>query len=202
MQWIQWIKRAMEGYSLNEFARMAGISAGNLSRILRGQRPSPDVLKKIAQASGGNVSYEQLMCAADYIREKQKKSSIPIYGTISAGLPIEAYEDIMGYVDLDYSYPGDQGEYIALKISGDSMDAVNIPDGAIVVIRLQPELTDGQIGAVMINGEATVKRVYVKDGSIVLMPCSHNPKHQPQIYKLPDEVKIIGKVVKAIVEIR
>ena len=72
------ILRAIGGGSRNEFCRRAGISAGNLSRILRGQRPRPEVLAKIA-AAGYGASYEQLMGAAGYLEKEgqEQEEGIP-----------------------------------------------------------------------------------------------------------------------------
>ncbi len=82
--------------SRNEFCRRAGISAGNLSRILHGQRPRPEVLSKIA-AAGYGVSYERLMEAAGYLEQPgpqtEDASGIPIFGSIAAGSPVEALSD-------------------------------------------------------------------------------------------------------------
>ena len=87
------ILQAIGSGSRNEFCRRAGISAGNLSRILRGQRPRPEVLAKIA-AAGYGASYEQLMQAARYLEKEGQEQSpgIPIYGSIAAGSPVEAFE--------------------------------------------------------------------------------------------------------------
>lgn len=64
---IRLLKLAQGDRSLNAFARHADVSPGNLSRIMNGQKPSPEVLKKLASKSHNNISYEQLMAAAGYI---------------------------------------------------------------------------------------------------------------------------------------
>lgn len=64
---IQLLKLAQGDRSLNAFSRHANVSPGNLSRIMNGQKPSPEILKKLANKAHNNVSYEQLMIAAGYI---------------------------------------------------------------------------------------------------------------------------------------
>lgn len=197
------IEYAIGADSRNEFCRKAQISAGNLSKIMRGQRPTPEILRKIAEGSCGRVSYEQLMAAAEYTEEAPKpKGAIPIYGSIAAGSPVEAFEDLQGSITIDYQYGSDQAAHrIALKVVGDSMDMANIPDGCIVIIDQKEQVRDGDVAAVMVNGDATVKRFYNKGSHLLLMPVSKNLIHQPQIYTEEDNISVIGKVVMALVDI-
>ena len=197
------ILRAIGSGSRNEFCRRAGISAGNLSRILRGQRPRPEVLAKIA-AAGYGASYERLMEAAGYLEKEQSAQAegIPIYGSIAAGSPVEALEDFSGYLRLD-PYQQILGEdAFALRVVGDSMDLAGIPDGSMVVIKRGQALQEGKIYAVLVGGEATVKRVYEKGEHIVLVPVSRNPVYQPQIYSAGEDVRILGQVVLSIVDVQ
>lgn len=199
------IEYAIGDESRNEFCRRAHISAGNLSKIMRGQRPKPELLKKIAETSCGRVSYEQLMAAADYMEGVPTASlvgSIPIYGSIAAGSPVEAFEDLQGSITIDYQYGKKlSANKIALKVVGDSMDMANIPDGSLVIIDKSAKVCDGDIAAVMVNGDATVKRLYNKGSHLLLVPVSKNPEHQPQMYTEEDRVVVIGKVVMALVDI-
>lgn len=198
----QLILHAIGSSSRNEFCRNAGISAGNLSRILRGQRPRPEVLAKIA-AAGCGASYERLLEAAGYLEQEKNRENegIPVYGSIAAGSPIEALEDFSGYLRLD-PYSKTLGEdCIALRVVGDSMDLAGIPDGSLVVIQRGENVEEGKIYAVMVGGEATVKRVYQKSGHIVLAPVSHNPVYQPQVYFEGEDVRILGKVILSIIEV-
>lgn len=120
---------------------------------------------------------------------------IPILGSIAAGNPQRAEEDIEGYTytELNQGYT-----YFALRVKGDSMNAANIPDGSLLVVREQPTLENGEIGVIRVNGdEATVKR-FTRAGDIVMLaPQSYNPKHQTQVYNLQtDDISIIGKVME------
>ena len=120
---------------------------------------------------------------------------IPILGRIAAGIPIYAEENIEGYTYTDLN---GGGEYFGLRVRGDSMDAARINDGDIVIIRRQDIVENGEIAAVLIDGQdATLKR-FSRHGNIVtLMPQSTNPANQPFIYDLTETtVKILGLVVK------
>lgn len=121
---------------------------------------------------------------------------IPIVGKIAAGQPIEAIENIIGYTYIEESL---KGEFIALKIDGDSMSPT-IPCDSTVLIRLQEDAESGEIVAAYINGyDATCKRLRkLESGGLMLI--SLNPKYEPmaftaqEVRELP--VKIIGKVIE------
>ena len=124
---------------------------------------------------------------------------IPILGYISAGLPLYADEHIEGhtYTDLNGG-----AEYFALRVSGDSMTAANIPDGSVLIVRRQPTVENGEIAVVRVNNEnATVKRFKQEKNIVMLMPQSYNPEHQTQIYDLKkDKVEVVGKIMECKVE--
>lgn len=124
---------------------------------------------------------------------------IPILGYISAGLPLYADEHIE-----DYTYTDLNGgaEYFALRVKGDSMNAVNIPEGSILIIRRQSTVENGEIAVVRVNeDDATVKRFKQEENIVTLIPQSYNPKHEVQIYDLKkDKIDIVGKVMECKVE--
>lgn len=122
--------------------------------------------------------------------------TIPIVGKIAAGQPIEAVENIIGYTHVEEDL---KGNYIALKIDGDSMSPT-IPDGSTVLIRLQEDAESGEIVAAYVNGyDATCKKLKkLEQGGLMLI--SLNPKYEPMIFSKKEvcdlPVKIIGKVVE------
>lgn len=120
---------------------------------------------------------------------------IPILGRISAGLPLYADEQIEGYTYTDLNHGG---EYFALRVQGDSMDALGIKDGYLVIVRRQDYVDNGTVCVVMVgDNEATMKRFYQDGDTVTLMPQSTNPKHMPQIYNLKNTpIHIIGKVIE------
>ena len=98
---------------------------------------------------------------------RQHEGYIPLRGTIAAGVPIWAEENIEDYLPISPAvFSG--GELFALRVSGDSMIGAGIWNGDIAVIRKQDCVDDGEIGAVLIEQEATLKRVYSSPGLLVL----------------------------------
>lgn len=112
---------------------------------------------------------------------------IPLIGNIAAGSPILAEENIEDYFNIDHSVKAD----FALRIKGNSMIDANIHDGDIVFIKSQSTLENGEIGAVIINDEATLKRFYHQDGVIILRP--ENTDYDP-IIVTDGNVRIAGKL--------
>lgn len=120
---------------------------------------------------------------------------IPILGRISAGLPLYADEHIEGYTLTDLN---GGAEYFGLRVQGDSMNALRINDGDIIIVRRQEEVEQGEVAVVLVDGEdATVKRFYSSDTIVTLMPQSTNPEHKPQLYDVnKTSIRVLGKVVK------
>lgn len=124
-----------------------------------------------------------------YYSDNNQDKRIPVLGTISAGNPIIAQENIIGH-----EYTSDNCDF-CLRVKGDSMINARIHDGDIVYIRKQPDVENGEIAAVIIDGEeATLKRVYKLNGNVILHP--ENPTYKDMIFSKKDfkQVRIIGKV--------
>ena len=100
--------------------------------------------------------------------------SVPILGTVTAGLPILAQEDTLGYVPYDGP---EQGEMFALQVRGESMIGAGILDGDIVLVRRQNTALSGQIVVALLGEEATVKRLVLRADGVWLMP--ENPAFGP-----------------------
>ena len=116
---------------------------------------------------------------------------IPLVGTIASGVPILAEENIEDYVSIPKDLAGD----FALTCKGDSMINARIFDGDIVYIRQQDTVENGEIAAVLIDTEATLKRVRLFDDHIILEP--ENPMYKPLAYwnEEMNTVRILGKAV-------
>ena len=138
-----------------------------------------------------NVSPAYLM---GWKNEKRDSCPIPLIGTIAAGLPILAEQNIEDYFNLDSSVHAD----FALRIKGDSMLGAGIFPNDIVFIKQQCDLENGEIGAILVENEATLKKFYHKDGTVILQ--AENDKYQPMIFH-NGNVKIMGKLV-AVLNIR
>ena len=119
---------------------------------------------------------------------RTRYTDVPILGQVTAGAPILAVEETIGYVPFEE----DGGEYFALNVRGDSMIGAAILDGDTVIIRQQPSAMHGEIVVALIDDEATVKRLYRKDGELMLMP--ENEAYSPIV---AENMAILG-VVKAV----
>ena len=127
----------------------------------------------------------------DKYGEEIKYRQIPILGTIACGVPIMAQEDILGY---EYILPNDRCDF-CLRAKGDSMINARIYDGDTVYLIQQPTVENGEIAAVLIDNEATLKRVYMIDGAIILR--AENPNFKDIVISKKDkkDVCILGKAV-------
>lgn len=126
-------------------------------------------------------------------------SKIPILGEIACGEPLLAEENIDGYID-EATETLPVGELFYLKAKGDSM-LPTIPNSSYVLIRKQETVEDGEIAAVIVNGdnEATLKRVKRQNGMIILI--ADNPNYDPIIITKDTSARIIGKAVKVTFEL-
>lgn len=120
-------------------------------------------------------------------------SRVPLVGTVPAGAPIDAIENIEGEIALDLTF-APKGDSFSLTVTGDSMVGAGILDGDVVVVLKQQEARKGDIVVAVLDGEATVKRYYPEDGAIRLQP--ENPDFDPIIVKKKGaDFRIAGKVV-------
>lgn len=121
-----------------------------------------------------------------------KKVKIPMLGNIACGEPIFADEQHETYIETDGNINAD----FCLTCSGDSMEP-KLLNGDIVFIRQQAEVNDGQIAAVIIEDEATLKRVYYDKTNNILRLIAENPKYDPLIYsgEQLDHIRILGRAV-------
>lgn len=136
------------------------------------------------EASGSIYSYDNILPLPG-----MKK--VPLVGTIPCGEPILAVENIECDVDMPENIKAD----FALRCKGDSMIDAHIYDGDIVYINQQPIVENGEIAAVLVGEEATLKRFYRNDDTVTLMPC--NPRYTPFVYtgEQLNNIRILGKAV-------
>ncbi len=121
--------------------------------------------------------------------------SIPLYGRIAAGSPIEAIRDENGSVELPPSMLG-SGDHYALEVDGDSMIKAGINDGDTVIIKKADNVRDGDIVVALVDGEeVTLKRLERRDGKVILIP--ENDEYEEQVYA-PEQVQIQGKLASLI----
>lgn len=186
-----------------DLSRQLGLNEGTISNYKKGKyEPKQRRLQQIADAL--NVSIAWLMGADVPMKNEEldifsipgiepmpKMKRVPRLGTIACGEPILAEQNIEGYDLIEETIKCD----FTLKCKGDSMINARIFDGDIVYIRQQPDVDDGEIAAVLIENEATLKKVYKATDKIVLRAC--NPLYDDMIYtnEQLNDIRIIGKAV-------
>ncbi len=125
-------------------------------------------------------------------RAKSDSVTLPLIGTVRAGLPQLADEEIEAHLAVDSSLVKGKDSFL-LRVRGDSMIEAHIMSGDLVVVRSQEIAENGEIVVVLIDGEATLKRFYREGEEIRLKP--ENSTMKSLIYRESDaEVQIIGKV--------
>jgi len=131
------------------------------------------------------------------VRDKSKRFiEIDVLGSVPAGVPTEAMEDIVGQVEIPEEWTADGSEFRALRVKGDSMYPLYL-EGDIVILRIQPDCHNGQDAVVYVNGyDATIKKVIKNaDGTTTLKAI--NPEWKSKTYGPHDEpIRIWGVVVK------
>lgn len=136
----------------------------------------------------------------EYIRYgKPINRKIPVYGKVSAGIPLEAVEDIIDFEEIPEHW--DNGYiYFALQVSGDSMEP-RMCSGDVVIVRKQSDVDMGDIAVVLVNGQdATIKKIIKSFGGITLQPL--NFKYQPVFYSNEDIEKLPVTILGRVVELR
>ena len=187
--------RKSSGKTQNELSKQLFVTASSIGMYERDERtPSPEILKRYAQIFDISLDY---LLGNDRPVEGQDYITINVYGSIPAGIPIEAIEDITDTEDLSLKEYDKNKTYLGLKVDGDSMYPKYL-DGDTVIIEKTPDCESGTDAAVYVNGyEATLKTVIKNpNGTVTLRPI--NPNYSPQTYGPGDEpVRILG-VVKEI----
>lgn len=194
------IKILREHLGLSQEALAEKVGYGDRSSIAKIEAGKVDLSQsKIAAfASALNVTPAQLMgldIEGPYLPTNiipmPKTYKVPLIGTIACGQPILALEENDEVVEVPENIKAD----FALCCKGDSMINARIFDGDIVYIRKQPEVETGEIAAVRIGDEATLKRVRLYPDKIILEPA--NPMYEPLVYRGEElnDIEILGKAV-------
>ena len=191
-----WKKRYKElGFkNYGELAEKANVSKRSIEDIFRGytRNPRTDTVEAIERALGIYTSrkIEKDPVIQDEV-ELQDYYAIPLLGSVAAGVPIEAQEDLEGYIYISFR---PKEEYFALRVHGDSMINAGIADGAVLVVHKQECVENNDIVVAMLNKEQTVKRFKMFGDNIFLKP--ENPAYEMIPITGKDEFIILGKVVE------
>ncbi len=183
---------AESGKQQRDMAEDLGIRESAISNWVCGRAmPKMSRIQEIADYFG--VGKSDLIEDIPYSRSVK----IPVYGSVAAGLPITANQDIVGFEEI----PAEMfqtGEYMCLNIKGDSMEP-RIYDGDSIIVRIQPDAESGEIVVAGIGrDDAVCKKLRKRDDGIVLV--SLNSQYEPMYFTNEDikdlPIKLYGKVVE------
>ena len=198
--------RSEKGWSQQRLADELNLSKSSVNMYERGERePGFETMEAIADTFNVDMDYLYGRTDVKIAEPIQFNTSTvppgfeplprmvkrPLIGDIACGEPITAEQNVADYVDVPETVHCD----FCLRCHGDSMVDAGIQDNDVVYIRIQPEVEDGEIAAVRIGGEATLKRVYYDGQSLTLMPA--NSSYRPKTYSGPEleNIRIEGKAV-------
>ncbi|MCR5121428.1 MAG: helix-turn-helix domain-containing protein [Ruminococcus sp.] len=204
--------RNAAGMTQEELAHRLGYrSRSSIAKIERGERDVPrPLIGELAQALGTDPAYlmgwkdtdegspapapnndSQLAEKLGLMPVKVKR--FPMLGEIACGKPIFADEDKESVVMADMDIQAD----FCLRAKGDSMINARIHDGDLVFIREMPIVENGEIAAVVIGDEATLKRLYYDRPNNVLQLVAENPRYAPLVFRGEelDHIRVLGKAV-------
>lgn len=194
------IKRIREKYNLtqDELGEIAGVSGGAVSTWERGTaEPRMGAIQKISDRLNINKS--------DIVDEHTDNASsspsirIKVLGSVPAGVPLDAIEDIVDWEDIPREWTAGGKEFFGLKVKGDSMYPKYI-EGDTIIVRKEDDCESGDDCVVYVNGyDATLKKVIKKQDCIILQPL--NTAYDPKVYDYTDEFNPI-KIAGVVVEIR
>lgn len=207
--------RTSHNLSGEELANKLGYSRQYINQVENGKAPGRKFLRKVCDEFNVDMDYLvgrsdekrkidlQGLYSAGYqsgLLEALKNAfpvpdlsgirKIPIYGTIACGNPIQANREYE-YAEVDSFCKAD----FCLRAEGDSMKDCGILSGSLVLCKNAEEVENGQIAAVLIDGEATLKKFYNYGTTVVLRPC--NPAYDELIYQNDDlnQIRVIGKAI-------
>jgi len=199
--------RINKGLNISTAARMLDIPFSTYSNYERGVRePNSETLIKLANFYETSIDYLLGLSGEKQIVSRRKEmfqrydnvrplttSFLPFIGKIACGKPIFAEEECGNYVEAGGGIKAD----FCLKAKGDSMIDAHIYDGDLVFIREQPMVENGEIAAVVIEDEATLKRVFYDQKASRLVLNAANSAYEPLVYegKELSKIRILGKAV-------
>ena len=130
-------------------------------------------------------------------RVRAESRRVPILGSVQAGVPVSAVEDVVGYVALDEDSAFEGEEYFALRVRGDSMQP-RFMEGDTVIVRRQDDAETGDVVVALTGEDATIKQLRKREDGVLLMPFNH--AYEPLFFTLAEAeslpLRILGKVVE------
>ena len=195
--------RKEKNISLGELSKLTKIPKTNLQRYEKGSTKKipidviPLLEKALVLPVGTLMGWDESDSMLNKAKETNKYIKIPVLGTVRAGYPTEAVENIIDYEEIPESM-AQNGEYFALQVKGDSM-LPKFSEGDVVIVKKQEDVDNGDIAIMLVNGdEATIKKVQKFENGINLIPS--NPVYDVITYTKKDIINLpvvcLGKVVE------
>lgn len=187
---------AIAGENQPDIAEVLGVTKSAVNAYFMGNKiPRMDRIKKLADHFGCNVSD---LVDDKSIEDQITAVAIPVLGTVPAGVPIEAIQDILGYEEIP-KIMANTGEFFCLRVEGNSMYPL-LYSGETIVIKKQETADNGDIIVALVdNEETTVKRLKKVSDGIILE--AENPEYNSLYFNEKqiknEKVKIIGKAVES-----
>ena len=184
---------------ISRIAEKSEISRQHIYKIMNGEKNvSSLTLQKICDAI--NVSPASLY-EGNIELTRPRGVKIPVLGTIPAGVPLEAIEEILDYEEISEDM-ANHGEYFALKVKGNSM-LPTIKDGDVVIVRQQDDAESGKICVVMINGfDATLKEIKKDPQGLWVLPHNSECDFKPSFFSNQQVDEVPVRIIGVAVEIR
>lgn len=191
--------RKKRGWTLQQLSARTHIAPNTLNQYELGKRePSFDILISLAKVFGVTTDY---LMGIENNALKPKGVKIPVLGSIPAGIPIEAIEDIVDYEEITENM-AKSGTHFGLRVQGDSMQPT-INAGDIVIIRQQEDAESGKICVVMVNGyDATLKAIKKEPNGLWVLPHNPNSDFKPTFYTNKEVEELPVRILGVAVEIR
>lgn len=196
---VQNVKKLCKERGVTPSAASEASGAGRnfMDNVKRGSIPSVAKVQMLADYLGVTTS--------ELLGEPSGSSAagmrIPVLGSIPAGIPLEAVEDILDWEEVPVFWGSGDRQYFGLRVKGDSMYPRYL-EGDTVILQKEKTCESGDDCAVLVNGaEATLKQVMIKgDGSLELRPA--NPSYPPRIYSPAEIESIPVQIIGVVVELR
>ncbi len=162
-------------------------------------QPDNESLQKLSELFSVSVDY--ILGIRDDPGVAAEVARIPVLGSIPAGIPLEAIEDVIDWEEIPNSMLAGGREYFALQVKGDSMYPEYLP-GDVVIVRSTPDWQTGDVCVVIVNGyDATLKQLRLaEDGAVTLQP--RNPQYPPRTYTPEEVAELPVTVAGVVVELR
>lgn len=187
----------LKGVKPTVACRESGVGNSFINNIERGQTPSVAKVQMLADYLG--VTTSELL--GETASSSPAGIRVPVLGTIPAGIPLEAIEDIIDWEEIPAAWASGDRQYYGLRVKGDSMYPRYL-EGDTVILQKEKTCESGDDCAVLVNGdEATLKQVMIRgDGSLELRPS--NPAYPPRIYTPAEVESLPVQIIGVVVELR